>query len=74
MIPACEVFQRDGPLAVGKQESENQVGTATGLAWTETGGDLLSIEAVTMPGKDGKVRKKPARKPPLKLPVRDDDF
>ncbi|MCB9987320.1 MAG: endopeptidase La [Rhodospirillales bacterium] len=39
----------------GEVEEQDRVGVVTGLAWTETGGDLLSIEAVTMPGKDGKV-------------------
>src|SRR5687768_15987971 len=32
-------------------EKQNQVGQVVGLAWTEVGGDLLTIEAVTMPGK-----------------------
>jgi ATP-dependent Lon protease len=32
-------------------EAEDQVGCVTGLAWTEVGGELLTIEAVTMPGK-----------------------
>ena len=35
----------------GETESEDQVGLVTGLAWTEVGGDLLSIEAVKMPGR-----------------------
>ncbi len=35
----------------GVAEKEDQVGTTTGLAWTEVGGEILSIEAVTMPGK-----------------------
>ena len=35
----------------GVAEKENQVGQATGLAWTEVGGELLTIEAVMMPGK-----------------------
>ena len=39
----------------GTIEEENRVGVVNGLAYTETGGDLLPIEAVTMPGKDGKV-------------------
>jgi ATP-dependent Lon protease len=38
----------------GEMEKEDMLGTCTGLAWTETGGDLLVIEAVSMPGK-GKV-------------------
>lgn len=38
----------------GMAEKDNLVGMVTGLAWTEVGGDLLVIEAVTMPGK-GKV-------------------
>ncbi|CAN5298654.1 endopeptidase La [soil metagenome] len=35
----------------GVAEKENQVGQVTGLAWTEVGGELLTIEAVAMPGK-----------------------
>ena len=35
----------------GTAEAEDQVGVATGLAWTELGGELLTIEATVMPGK-----------------------
>ncbi len=35
----------------GEAEREDMVGITTGLAWTEVGGDILSIEAVIMPGK-----------------------
>ena len=35
----------------GLAEKANQVGQVTGLAWTEVGGELLTIEAVLMPGK-----------------------
>jgi ATP-dependent Lon protease len=35
----------------GIAEKQNQVGQVTGLAWTEVGGELLTIEAVAMPGK-----------------------
>ncbi|MGI9417819.1 MAG: endopeptidase La [Geminicoccaceae bacterium] len=35
----------------GEAEQDDQIGVTTGLAWTEVGGELLSIEAVTMPGK-----------------------
>lgn len=35
----------------GEAEMEDLVGVVTGLAWTEVGGDLLSIEAITVPGK-----------------------
>lgn len=38
----------------GVAEKENQVGQVTGLAWTEVGGELLTVETVSMPGK-GKV-------------------
>ena len=37
----------------GQAEREDLVGVTTGLAWTEVGGELLSIEAVIMPGKGG---------------------
>src|SRR5262249_35530605 len=35
----------------GEVEAEDLVGVTTGLAWTEVGGELLTIEAVTLPGK-----------------------
>ena len=35
----------------GRAEKNNQVGQVVGLAWTEVGGDLLTIEAAIMPGK-----------------------
>ena len=35
----------------GRAEKHNQVGQVVGLAWTEVGGDLLTIEAAMMPGK-----------------------
>ncbi|MDX1497235.1 MAG: S16 family serine protease, partial [Salinisphaeraceae bacterium] len=35
----------------GKAEQENRIGQVTGLAWTEVGGDLLSIESAVVPGK-----------------------
>ena len=35
----------------GRAEEKNQVGQVVGLAWTEVGGDLLTIEAAVMPGK-----------------------
>jgi ATP-dependent Lon protease len=40
----------------GMAEKENQVGQVTGLAWTEVGGELLTVEAALMPGK-GKVQR-----------------
>ncbi|HHU69682.1 MAG TPA: endopeptidase La [Thermoanaerobacterales bacterium] len=38
----------------GEKEKEHEIGVATGMAWTESGGDILSIEATIMPGK-GKI-------------------
>lgn len=35
----------------GQTDLEDQVGVVTGLAWTQAGGDILTIEAVSMPGK-----------------------
>ena len=35
----------------GEAEREDQVGVVTGLAWTEVGGEILTIEALMMPGK-----------------------
>jgi ATP-dependent Lon protease len=39
----------------GMAEKRNQIGQVTGLAWTEVGGELLTVEAAVMPGK-GKVQ------------------
>jgi len=38
-------------FSYGRAEQQNEVGLVTGLAWTEVGGDLLSIEATVVPGK-----------------------
>jgi ATP-dependent Lon protease len=38
-------------FSYGRAEKQNQVGQVVGLAWTEVGGDLLTIEVATMPGK-----------------------
>ena len=35
----------------GQTDTEDQVGVVTGLAWTSVGGDILTIESVSMPGK-----------------------
>ena len=35
----------------GQLEEENEIGLATGMAWTQVGGELLSIETVVLPGK-----------------------
>jgi ATP-dependent Lon protease len=40
----------------GRAEQENQIGQVVGLAWTEVGGDLLTIEAALMPGKGNIIR------------------
>ncbi|WKB52752.1 endopeptidase La [Eleftheria terrae] len=40
----------------GMAEKENQVGQVVGLAWTEVGGDLLTIESAVMPGKGNIIR------------------
>ena len=40
----------------GRTEKTNQVGQVVGLAWTEVGGDLLTIEAAVMPGKGNTTR------------------
>ena len=37
----------------GMSEEEHQIGAVTGLAWTEVGGELLTIESVTVAGKGG---------------------
>jgi ATP-dependent Lon protease len=40
----------------GRAEAQNQVGQVVGLAWTEVGGDLLTIEAALVPGKGNFLR------------------
>ncbi|SMF43843.1 endopeptidase La [Pseudogulbenkiania subflava] len=40
----------------GIAEEENRVGQVTGLAWTEVGGELLTVEAVALPGKGNIIR------------------
>jgi len=50
-IPKLESFLGVPKYRYGVAEEKPQVGIATGLAWTETGGALLQIEAVIMPGK-----------------------
>jgi ATP-dependent Lon protease len=43
-------------FSFGRAEQENQVGQVMGLAWTEVGGDLLTIEAALIPGKGQIIR------------------
>ncbi|MBR9805458.1 endopeptidase La, partial [bacterium] len=40
----------------GQAEGENRIGQVTGLAWTQVGGELLSIEVVAVPGKGRQVK------------------
>ncbi|MDO9371151.1 MAG: endopeptidase La [Gammaproteobacteria bacterium] len=40
----------------GRAEEHDQIGQVTGLAWTEVGGELLTIEAAVVPGKGGIIR------------------
>jgi ATP-dependent Lon protease len=39
------------PFKISQIEEKDQVGLVTGLAWTQVGGELLSVETLTMPGK-----------------------
>ena len=48
---AVEKFLGVKKFRYGRAESEDRIGQVTGLAWTEVGGDLLTIEAVVVPGK-----------------------
>ena len=40
----------------GRAEDDNQIGQATGLAWTQVGGELLNIESSVIPGKGNMVK------------------
>jgi ATP-dependent Lon protease len=51
-----EAYNGVRKYSFGLAESESQIGIVTGLAWTQVGGELLSIEAVAVPGK-GKTTK-----------------
>jgi len=46
-----EEFAGVRKYSFGRAEEDDLIGVTTGLAWTEVGGELLSIEAVSMPGK-----------------------
>ncbi len=52
-VTAQTIAEYLGPpkFRYGEAEDEDQVGCVTGLAWTEVGGELLTIEGVMMPGK-----------------------
>jgi len=57
-VPSVEVTTSNLPdflgpprYRYGEAETEDSVGTVTGLAWTEVGGELLTIEGIGMPGK-----------------------
>jgi ATP-dependent Lon protease len=52
---SLEKFSGVKKFRFGEVEEQDRIGVVTGLAYTQFGGDILSIEAVTMPGKDGKV-------------------
>ena len=56
-VDAAEVPEYLGPAAVQAETSfrTSRPGVATGLAWTETGGDVLFIEAALLPGGNGQV-------------------
>ncbi len=53
VIDADELEEYSGvrKFSYGLAEEENQIGIVTGLAWTQAGGELLNIEAVSVPGK-----------------------
>ena len=50
-VKTLEKFLGVQRFRFGKAEEENRIGQVTGLAWTEVGGELLTIEAATVPGK-----------------------
>ncbi|MDP2917978.1 MAG: S16 family serine protease, partial [bacterium] len=52
-IKLADLAKYLGPakFAVSLTEKKNEIGVVTGLAWTQAGGDILSIEATTMTGK-----------------------
>jgi ATP-dependent Lon protease len=52
-VPASSIQKYLGPIRHkhGQVEDQDQIGLVTGLAWTQVGGELLSVEALIMPGK-----------------------
>ncbi len=52
-IKLADLSRYLGPakFALSLTEKKNEIGVATGLAWTQAGGEILSIESTTMPGK-----------------------
>jgi ATP-dependent Lon protease len=50
-LAAIETYNGVRKYTYGRAEDQNQVGVVTGLAWTQVGGELLSIEALIVPGK-----------------------
>jgi len=50
-LAAIEAYNGVRKYTYGRAEDQNQVGVVTGLAWTQVGGELLSIEALIVPGK-----------------------
>ena len=50
-VERLQVFLGPPKFRYGEIDADDQVGVVTGLAWTEVGGELLTIEAVTVPGK-----------------------
>ncbi len=50
-----EKFAKVRKYSYGQTEKDDLIGVTTGLAYTETGGDILQIEAVSMPGGKGKI-------------------
>ncbi len=48
---AVEDLLGPAPFRYGRAENNDQIGIVTGLAWTQVGGELLTVEGVMMPGK-----------------------
>lgn len=54
--PELKKYSGVRKFSYGLAEEESQVGIVTGLAWTQVGGELLSIEAVAVPGKGRQIK------------------
>ena len=53
---AVEAYNGVRKYTYGRAEKKNQIGVATGLAWTQAGGELLNIEALAVAGKGEQIR------------------
>ena len=55
-VDEVEAYNGVRKFNYGRAETEDQIGVVTGLAWTQTGGELLNIETLAVPGKGRQIK------------------